>query len=143
MEFHGVHTISIDFGAIRTWSLKDLEISTFLFVCSDLHFFPGYLIPAAPLQKDYTLFHPTRERKYMSSSRHLQRLLKRITKDVGAEQRQDAEHHGDGLLSAEGAGDGGAAEDDGGEQGELQTVRLEVLETVAAQSVWKRRGRPC
>lgn len=74
---------------------------------------------------------------YMSSSRHLQRLLERIAKDVSAEQRQDAEHHGDRLLSAEGAGDGGAAEDDGGEQGELQAVRLEVLETVAAQSVWK------
>lgn len=94
-------------------------------------------IPATPLQKDYTLFHPKRERKYLSSTRHLQRLPERIAKDVSAEQRQDAEHHGDGLLSAEGAGDGGAAEDDGGEQGELQAVRLEVLETVAAQSVWK------
>lgn len=65
----------------------------------------------------------------------LESLAESITKGIKPKGSNGAEHHGNGLAEPDGAGEGGAAEDDGGEEAELDAVGLGVLDAVAAKAV--------
>lgn len=54
---------------------------------------------------------------------------------VQAVKSNDAQGDGNRLLQADCSGDGRPAEDDGGEEPELNTVRLVVLNTVATEGI--------
>lgn len=65
-----------------------------------------------------------------------QLLAVRVAKGEHAKGGQDAEEDGDGLLEADGAGNGRAAEDDGGEEAQLDAVGLAILQAVATEAIW-------
>lgn len=50
---------------------------------------------------------------------------------------QQAENDGHGLHELDGARDGGAAQDEGGHQADLNAVRLPVLDAVTADGIWQ------
>ena len=83
----------------------------------------------SPLQS-----HPLFSHKY-PPFRKLKSLAESITKGIQAKGSDGAEHHGHGLAELDGAGGRGAAEDDGGEEAELDAVGLVVLDAVAAEAV--------
>lgn len=63
-----------------------------------------------------------------------------VAKGKHAKGGQDTEQDGDGLLQANGAGNGRAAEDDGGEEAQLDAVGLAVLQAIAADAIWTKRS---
>ena len=65
-----------------------------------------------------------------------QGLPERVAEGEQAEERDDAEHGGHGLAEADGAGDGGAAQNDGGQEGQLDAPGLPVLQAVSSQAVF-------
>ena len=54
---------------------------------------------------------------------------------VESVQRDNAQGDRDRLLQADGSGDGRTAEDDGGQEAELDAIRLVVLDLVAAKGI--------
>ena len=55
--------------------------------------------------------------------------------DDHAKGRHDAQHDGDGLPQLDGAREGGAAQEDRGEQGQLYAVGVPVVDAVPAEAV--------
>lgn len=67
----------------------------------------------------------------------LQALAVGIAKGQEAKCRQNAEHDWHGFPEPDGARDGRAAEDDGSQQAQLNTVGLAVLDSVASEGVYR------
>lgn len=80
---------------------------------------------------------PSAESPRARTLRILQTLAVGIAKGQEAERRQDAEHDGHGFPEPDGARDGRAAEDDGGQQAQLDAVGLAVLDSVASEGVYR------
>lgn len=73
---------------------------------------------------------------YPDPLRHrLESLAESITKGIQPKSGNGTEHHGHRLAELDGAGKGSAAEDDGGQEAELDAVGLVLLDAVAAEAV--------
>lgn len=65
----------------------------------------------------------------------LSRVLVGLAEGNGTKGGQHTEEDRDGLLEADGAGNGRAAEDDRGEEAQFHAVRLAVLDAIATEAV--------
>ena len=70
----------------------------------------------------------------------LQALPERVAEGEQAEERDKAKHGRHGLAEADGAGDRGAAQHDGGQERQLDAPGLPGLQAVSSQPVFWRRG---
>lgn len=66
----------------------------------------------------------------------LQSLAHGLSKGEETKGRNNAEQDGHGLPGLDSARIGGSCEDDGSEEGKLNTVRLAVLHAISAQAVY-------
>jgi hypothetical protein len=117
-------------GGCITWELQSARHAPgCMIMISPIH-------PDAPRQKPST----TRTSRTSRTSRTLQGPTESIAKRNQPVRGKNGEHDGHGLPEADRPGERRAAQDEGGEETQLDAVGLAVVDAVAAQAVWWKDG---